>query len=58
MASLGNYKWAGRACNTAPSVWGILSQISGLGAVRIITILPHRHHTNLLRISVVPAAQR
>ena len=25
MASLGNYKWAERGCNTAPSVWGILS---------------------------------
>ena len=27
MASLGNYKWAERGCNTAPSVWGILSQL-------------------------------
>ena len=40
MASLGNYKWAGRGCNTAPSVWGILSQPPALG------LLAHHQHNS------------
>ena len=46
MASLGNYKWAGRGCNTAPSVWGILSQQPALGLLAHHCVCAHHQHNS------------
>ena len=60
MASLGNYKWAGRGCNTAPSVWGILSQppacLANAQLAHQCTVRPHHQHNSSSFPSYLPTS--